>query len=432
MLRSKIRTLLALGLPAASILASAPAFAQETDSAQAPPGETASAFDNSFTFVDLFLTGGYSTSPFLDASDDEDGGSSFARVSVNAVHNIVGARGSTQLTAFAEQGFYFGSDRDGERVFSVGASTNQQVSERTSVYGSINGSLDIGGQLSSRFLILPAVPTSPDPTVPPPLLVDDPDLFVINQRRYRLSGQAGVSTRVSERGTVLFSAGASRNWYSGEFPEDQTGLFGSLGYDHALNERTGVGGRVNVNRTSYDGDGGETLVINPEATVRTRLSEVWDATLAAGVVFSKVDRDATLFGDDDGDDWSTDFSLSGTLCRQSEFEQICGALNRSAQSSAIGDIATVTSASLSWYRRLDANQTVALSAGLTRQEIGVEDGEDFRTTNFQVGANYDRKVSGRLFVGASATVRKLTQNGTDPDTDLSGSVYLRYRLGDLL
>jgi hypothetical protein len=426
MLRSKIRTLLALGLPAASILASAPALAQETDSAQAPPGDAPSAFDSSFTFVDFVGSVGYSTNPYLSLEDDE--GSPLARVSANAVHNIVGERGTTTLSAFAEQAFYFGSDQEDSRVFSVNASTNQAVSERVRVFGTASFSLDEGGQLSNRFTAAPLAPIGPGELAPPPVLVDEPDLFAITQRQYRLSTQVGASIRTSERGTLTLSAGGQRQWYATDFLDDFTTLFGSGAYDFQVSERTAVGGRVNVQRTSYDDDAGKTLVVNPELTVRTRISEVWDAYLAGGLVFSKVDRG--FEGEDD--DWSTNFSLSGSLCRQSEFERVCANVSRLAQNSAVVDVATTTTAALSWSRRLDADATLQISGAIIRYETDTIADEEFTTTQFTAGANYDRRISGRLFAGVSASARKLTQNGTDPDADLSGSVYLRYRLGDLL
>ena len=45
---------------------------------------------------------------------------------------------------------------------------------------------------------------------------------------------------------------------------------------------------------------------------------------------------------------------------------------------------------------------------------------------------YDRKLCQRWAAGVNGGVRKLFQDGPDPKLDLNASIYVRYRLGDLL
>ena len=54
-----------------------------------------------------------------------------------------------------------------------------------------------------------------------------------------------------------------------------------------------------------------------------------------------------------------------------------------------------------------------------------------RATYFRAAADYSRNIGRRLFSGVSLSGRKVAQNGPDPRTDLSASLFLRYRLGDL-
>ena len=57
--------------------------------------------------------------------------------------------------------------------------------------------------------------------------------------------------------------------------------------------------------------------------------------------------------------------------------------------------------------------------------------DNFETNHFRLAGSYSRMISGRLSAGADVGVRALRQGGLDPDTDISGSVFVRYRVGDL-
>jgi hypothetical protein len=48
-----------------------------------------------------------------------------------------------------------------------------------------------------------------------------------------------------------------------------------------------------------------------------------------------------------------------------------------------------------------------------------------------LSAAYDRLINDRISGGVQAAWRKLSNAGPDPRSDLGGSVYLRYRLGDI-
>lgn len=383
-------------------------------------GSPASA-EVSQTYLDLSAGAGYSTNPFLRLDDDNDG--AFARLSAYAAHSRVGERGSTTVTGFVENSTYF-EDSGSKQIFSLDAFTRHQASERVSLFGGATFSGDLAGQLSNRFVSVPPQPEVPDPQLPPPVTVEDPDLFAFTGRQYRLRGFAGSSFAAAERSSVTVSAGAERIWYTDDLLDDYTILFASGGYSRLLSERTTVGARVNFSRADFDDSDDQTTIINPELTVTTQLAENWDAAAAVGVTFSDLDRD----GDSDS---STNLSLNGSLCRRSETESLCGRVMRISQTSAAANLVTTTSAGLDWYKRLDESQTVQLSASAIRYSARDATDEDFRSHHFRLAGNYDRKIGRRFSVGASLGLRQLRGDGPDPDTDVSGSVYLRYRIGDL-
>ena len=54
-----------------------------------------------------------------------------------------------------------------------------------------------------------------------------------------------------------------------------------------------------------------------------------------------------------------------------------------------------------------------------------------RATYVRGAADYSRRIGNRLFGGVSVAARKVTRDGPDPRADFSGSLFIRYRLGDL-
>ena len=64
--------------------------------------------------------------------------------------------------------------------------------------------------------------------------------------------------------------------------------------------------------------------------------------------------------------------------------------------------------------------------------ISVITGSTFSRSNYyRAAADYTRKIGGRLFAGVNVSARKVTEAGLDPDADFSGSLFIRYRFGDV-
>ena len=398
---------------------SAPAFAQDA-TAPAPDAPAAPA-KSSADYIDITAGVGYSTNPFLRTGDSE--GSAFGRLAARGVHAWSGPRHHTSISGFIEGSTYF-NDYGVESIFSIEGETQQKVSERVTVFGTAGFSGDLAGQLSNRFLFTPEVPEVPDPTLPPPT-VEDPDLFSFAGRQYRIYGQAGASIRTSARSNLSLSGGVQRIFYSGSSGlDDYTTIFGNGSYDYSLSERTTIGLSVNASNTNYDDSGDSTTIINPAFTVRTRVSEYWDISGGIGVSFADVDRD----GDSDG---STALSLFGTACRTTRDERLCGRVSRYTNASSSSSLVTTSSIGVDWFKRVDEDSTVQLSASYAHYTSENDIIDDTETNHARFAASYSRRLNQRLSAGADAGVRVLRREGPDPDTDITGSLFLRYRLGDL-
>lgn len=374
------------------------------------------------TFVDLTAAAGYGTNESLRFDESEGGG--FLRGSARGVHAWSGERDSTSLSAFVENSFYL--NESGSRpIFAVNADTQHIASERVRLFGGVSFSGDFGGQLSTRFVEVPREPQVPDPAEPPPLTIEDPDFFAFGGRHYQLNGHAGAAITATERSSIGISGGAQRAIFTNDFLNDYTTLFASGSYNHTLSERTTVGGALNLRRTDYDNSGAHTSIINPAATIRTRLSENWNADASVGVLIGRQK-------DDGESENQLSLTLSGALCRTTDFERLCGRVSRDAQSASRASLVNSTVASIDWFRRLDEVQTVQLSAAVTRFEGELLTEEDFRSNHFRLAGSYSRRIGQRLSAGADVALRKLSTTGPDPETALSASLFLRYRIGDLL
>ena len=224
---------------------SAPALAQAatdqpTDSAQT---------QRSASYIDLTAGLGYSSNPFLEFNGD---GSAFGRLGVRGVHAWSSERASTSIAGFAEGSTYF-NKYDLKGIFSLTGDTQYQVSETVRAFASGGVSGDLSGQLSNRFLYVPPVPEVPDTTLPPPpVTVQDPDLFSFAGRQYRLYGQGGAAIRTGPRTNITLSGGASRVWFTGTGLNDYTTFFANGAYNHQLSERTSIGFNLGADRTNYD------------------------------------------------------------------------------------------------------------------------------------------------------------------------------------
>lgn len=391
------------------------------------------------TYVDLSGSVGYSSNPGLRLSGE---GSSFGRVSANGVHSWRTERSSSSLSAFLENSYYPNSYGN-KQIFDLNASTSYQVSETVRVFGGAGFSGDFGGQLGTRFIGAPVIaptptpaPTPPptsstsqapllplEPVFPPPTTVVDPDLVALTGRQYRLSGNAGVSIRPNARDTWTVSGGAHRLFYP-EGDRDYTTYVLSGAYSRQLSERLSVGLRTSVVRADYQGDS-STSSFSPQVTVSALLAETWSANAAFGVTYRNRDID----GDSDG---SFGLALDASVCRSLERSRFCGRVSRYNQNTVAADLLTTTSAGVDYSHTLDQNSSVQLSGSVIRYGGRRILDRMVNSTYFVTSAAYNRRINDRLTGGLNASARRLSQFGPDPDSDVSGSVFLRYRLGDLL
>lgn len=403
--------------------------------ATAPSGPPAPATDTStastgpqvgtLTFVDLDAGVGYSTNPVQRNSGSS--GAGYGRFSVRGVHTRVSTRTTTSISAFAQEAVY--SRRNGGQLSAdLRASHTARVSERFSVYGSAQGSFDKGGQLDTRVLASPGVPIVPG-DIQPPVILPGGDILSLSGRQYRLMASVGGSYVLSARDSMNFSSGiqhvVSKN---GSFDTRYTTIPLSIGYDRTLSVRTAVGVQAVYQHTDYNGPSSFES-FSPRLTLRQALSERMNLSASLGPSFSSSSNGSTTRH-------STGIAGDLNICSATgERSSFCGTLGISQQAAtSVGATKSIT-AGLSYSRRLDANQTLRLAVDANRysRPTLLVTGPSFsHATYVRAAADYSRRIDGgRWFGGATLAARKFTQTGPDPKMDFSGSLFIRYRLGDI-
>jgi hypothetical protein len=394
----------------------------------APPASTTSADSDSVagesTYVDLEAGAGYGTNPNLRFGDDT--GSGFGRVSAHAVHTRVSARTTTVLSAFGQETFYTNNYSSGLSL-DLNARHSARVSEKLQIFGDADFAYDKGGQLDTRILGIPNVPIAPGSVQPPELLIPGGDFLSVTGRQYRASADFGGQLSLSTRDFLTASSGIAHSVFKGGgFDTHYTSIPLSIGYDRQLSPRTTVGARLSATRTDYDGPD-SVWVATPQATFQTALSERLSFTGALGVSYASIDNGIDTRH-------STGVAADASLCSHGNRDQFCARASISQEAATTAGPTRSITAGLDYSRQLDADQTIRFSLDANRysSQRSFIIGQTFsHATYVRAAADYTRRLGDRWFGGVSVASRKLAQRGPDPKSDVSGSLFIRYRLGDI-
>jgi hypothetical protein len=418
-------------MTALTILAAA-AAAQAATQTGAPPAQTApqSAPADSqrkpgeTNYLDIEGGLGYSSNPLLEFGSDT--GAGFGRISLHAVHARVSERSTTLLSAYAQNVTYF-SRHGSDQSLSLSGRHDTAVSEHVRLFVDASGSYDKGGQLDTRIIGLPEVPPPPGTSGQPPILLPAPsDFLAITGRTYTVAAHGGATVALSPRDDLSFSAGAEHVAFRGFQDSDYTTIPATLAYDRQLSPRTTVGARVVFQSTNYKGPANFRLV-TPQLTARLVLSERVTFDGAIGASFATVDDGIRTTH-------TTGLAAEGDLCLRGEHSHLCARAATNEQTATVAGPARTVSGGIDYSRTLSPDSTIAFSAGIDHfsSPISVLSGQTFSTsTYYRAAADYSRRIGHRWFGGINLAARKLAEHGPDPNGDVSASLFIRYRFGDL-
>ena len=375
------------------------------------------------SYLDLEAGAGYSSNSNLSLQDRS---SAYGRVALHAVHTRYSARTSTVLSAFGQNLFYtkhYGS----EQSLSVSARHDAQVNEKLRLWGDANASYDKGGQLDTRIINVPGVPLFPGTNVPPPLLPPGSDFLNVRGKSYHASGHFGGQLSLGARDSLDFSSGVDHSVFKTGIVETRyTTIPASIGYQRQINPRATLGARVGAEFTDYNGPS-RYSVITPQVTGSLLLSETLSLNGSAGVSFASVDDGIKT-------NHSIGFAGDVSLCSTTVRGHLCAHGSVSQTTATSAGPAKSINVGLDYVRQLDANQSIQFSVNANRYKspTAFVVGTTFsRATYFRAAADYSHRFGNRWFGGVSLAARKINETGPDPKADVSGSLFIRYRLGDI-
>jgi len=388
----------------------------ESSGKQSPKG--------SYTYVDLEAGAGYSSNPNFQLGDNT--GAGFGRLSVHGVHTRVSERTSTSLSAFGQTTF-FSRDYGTQASMNVSARHDARVSETLRVFADGSVSYDEGGQLDTRILSVPDVPLPPG-TTEPIFVPQTGDFVSVTGKQFNAMGHLGAQLALSPRDSLMGSAGAEHSTFkSGGVKNHYNVIPLSIGYDRLLSEHLSVGASLGAKFTDYSG-GFDTTIISPQLNAHTSLSEHVTLDGSIGVSFSEVDNGITT-------EHSTGVAGRITLCSEGERSHLCAYGSVDQEAATVAGPARTITAGMDYSLKLDANQTLQFSVSGNHYStphslLPVQSTSD--ANYFRVAADYTRHLGNRWFAGANVSARKDVLRGqADPKADVSGSLFVRYRLGNI-
>jgi hypothetical protein len=376
------------------------------------------------TYLDLEAGAGYSSNPFQSLQNST--GAGFGRVALHAVHTRISERTTTILSGFAQSQFYT-QHQNSQQSFDVNVRHDAQISEKVSIFADVDAAYDKGGQLDTRVIDIPTIPGVPGAPPPPVLVGPGSDFLSVRGKQYRASGHLGAQIALSSIDHLDLSSGLEHVVFkTGNIDTRYTTIPASFGYNRQLSTRATVGARVQVQHTDYDGPTNFDQ-ITPQITGQLLLSETMTLNGAVGVSFTTVD-------DGIGKHHSTGFAADTSLCSLGLRGHFCAHASIDQTAATTAGPAKSISVGLDYSRQLNANQTISFSLSGDRYSSPTSfiSGSSFNhATYVRAAADYSHKLGQRWFGGISVAARKITETGPDPKADLSGSLFIRYRIGDV-
>ena len=351
----------------AMALWSSPALAQET----APQPRSDDGRSRSWTrcraamrtYLDLTASLGYSSNPFLQIGDSQS--SAFGRASARGVHAWSGERSQSSVSAFVEGTSYL-NDYGLESIFSLDGDTQQQVSEKVSLFGSAGVSGDLAGQLSNRFLYVPPLAGSAgsepaaaagDGRRSGRLLVHRPPVPHLRAgRRVDPDQPAEQPVVVGWRSAHLLQGRPAQRFHR-HFRQRVVQSF-------ACPSGRPSASRVGVSRTDYENSSDNSTIINP-ARDRPHASQretgmLRQRSASPSPTWRAARRKRQL----------------RPICRWTPRSAAAWRPTASAATSRVmprarsrASVVTTTSVGMDWYKQLDENSTLQLSTSVVRYTI---------------------------------------------------------------
>lgn len=343
---------------------------------------------------------GYDINPFLESGSDL--AAPYVEAAIRPSLTKRTEKGQVSLSGhFARTEYlekYGATDRYG-----VDLEAQQRLTPKLSAFGALSYDSDVVGFDDDSVTGVP----------------DNTDVNLIGQRRRAQSASAsgGLQYQVSPKDTVSVNGSYTKTDYrNGPAGNDNDVLGGSIGWNHAISARTKIGVSGSYYRIDYDTAGLMTTIMQPAVTFSTELSATWHFDASLGVSFSDLHLPSPL-----ADRHSKGLSGSINLCHKGLKDDFCVFGDRSVSASGAGGTAERTQIGASYNRRLSERLGVSASAAYTNSDSQAQiiGNREFVTAR----AGLDWRVSRRLKVGAQARYRDVFGQTLPVKADLGAELF---------
>jgi hypothetical protein len=345
----------------------------------------------------------YDNNPFLLGGSDVSSGSVSGGLTPKL--SYTGEKDVVELTGYYDRTKYFRRYDDTD-AYGGGLEARHRFAPGTEIYGGLRYDSSIIGANNDNAVTTPGTPP-----------VDDTDVNLIGTRArsetYSASG--GFNARLSSRDDISARGGITAVRYPGRpAGSDSTNYGGTLGYNHAISEKTRIGISGTAYYIDYDTPGLHTMVMQPSVTFSSQLSPSWNVEGSLGVSFSTLSAP--------GIPDSHDTSWAGTLdlCHKGQRNNLCLSFARSVSASGFGGTTNRTSAGLTFDQRLTERLNLTASGTYVRSESQQTTLGTREYVGGSVGLNY--RLLRNLKIGAEARYRDLYGAAFPIDSDYGGTI----------
>lgn len=386
--------------------------------------------------ADVSVTAAYSNNPF--SLTGSDTGSPLLTLDFAPRYQILTERSTVTLSADANLQQYL--SRYGRNDSYSGAvdyvvrpsarvTAHTRLDLSSAVLGAFNGYRPtfVNGTIDTGALPGATAPVILIPIATPLIPVTDVGLFGLRSRRNLARFSGDLSFGLSSRDILTLSGYGEATRYN-SVPQfgNYDAYSASLGYSRQITDRITVGLRASASSFYYKTDGSSSRVFPVEVTLSGRLSERWNVDGALGVTL--VDNNAV------GSTSRTSLSGNINLCRRGELTSMCIQAARQASPTGLVGTQYVTSAGLSWSKRLSERTNLSFSSNYSKvggDVVRLLPGNLPLQTEFvQAVVSYDRRITERLRLVLSSNYRQLLNGNAGRPTDFGGLIGLSYRIGN--
>ncbi|MBT2188952.1 hypothetical protein [Sphingobium nicotianae] len=327
-------------------------------------------------------------------------------------------RGDLSLSGRVAHTEYF-KRYGGTTDYTLGARTEQRLSELTTINGAVGFNSSVRNGLYP--VVDPSFPTNPNE----PVVVDPSAGRGYAQRTETFNGSLGLNTSLSAYDTLSLSArGASLRYPDGAGSSLTYKTYGgSASYSRTIGPATSIGLSFDLGKIDYTTGANDSTQYSPAATFATRLADRVSLNLSAGVTISH-------FNQLTGSNSKTSFSGSVGLCYSGDLSRFCLNGSRRVGASSISGTSTVTSFGATYSLQLDPRSNIAANLSYARSRALA--GFTGENSDYGYGSlSYNRTILERLSAVVTVSYSDSKNQFIDPRGNFSGTVGLRYRLGEL-